>query len=372
MKNLLEKTFIGSLCLAVVMVFLAGCEYDTDGPLKPSSGDLSFDKDGFFYGAALDSGKTIHLLKDTLYVDLSYIWSFSNCALQSIKFGYSKQDSVLVFKPSIKIHATEEECASPYYRPDTTIKLVLDDELTSGVGEIRVKNDKDSIAASIKLRRGTFKSDTFQIYLDSAFLDKPRYPIRTKSEKDSKVVPTVLRVLDSLTPRYFFWRTIESTCAVRVDMCDDVVADTIYPSSWNINDTSLVPVHYACADSDLIYCVSGKWQDDSTKLGSLEKRQDTIWHYSTYYVEKIPRCASYNSFSVSNLLIGQTALFTRQLMVPDEDETFCGPASRDEWMVYNLSSNKMVLDTGSVRILDGVLKSWDEADVAPDTLISKD
>lgn len=375
MKNLPGKNVIRNLCAAfavLICALFAGCEYDSDGPLKPSSGNLSFDGSGFFNGATLDSGKTIHLLSDTLYVGLSYIWSYSNCALESIDLDESKEDSVLVIKPIIKIHATEEECAAPFYRPDTTLKVLLSKKETSGIGEIQVKNDDDSLLATINLRRGSFETDTFNIYMDSLFLDASSFPLRTNELKDSLEGPTILRVLDSLTPRVFYWRTLKSTCTVRVDMCGDVVADTVYPSSWDLDDTNLVPVHYACADSDSIYCVTGKWENDSTALGKLMERPDTIWYYSTYYTEKIPECATFSSFGVSNLYAGQTALFVRQIFLPDDDETFCGPASKEDWMVYNLSTNKMVLDTGSVQVIDSLFEIWNKADVAPDTLISEE
>jgi hypothetical protein len=178
-------------------------------------------------------------------------------------------------------------------------------------------------------------------------------------------------VLDSLTPRVFYWRTMKSVCTHRVDMCKKTVADTVYPTSWYINDTNLVPVHYACADSDSVYCINSKWENDSTELGKLQERPDTIWHYSTYYAEKIPKCGTFNQFTISNFTIGDRVRFIRELMTPDEDESFCGPASQEEWMVYNMSRNQMVLDTDSIAILDSLKKIWKKATVAPDTLKEK-
>ena len=155
-------------------------------------------------------------------------------------------------------------------------------------------------------------------------------------------------------------------------MCKSVVTDTLYPESWNINDTNLVPIHYACADSDLVYCINSKWENDSSALGKLQERPDTIWHYSTYYVEKIPDCVTFNSCSYTTVLVGQTVRFIRQQMVPDENEIYCGPASRRDWMIYNLSAGTMVLDGDSLTVVDSLIQQWKKASVAPESLMVKD
>ena len=362
---------LGLLWILFAVAFFAGCEKDSDGPMDVSKEDFSYDGEGFFAYARLDSGKTIHLSKDTLYLDMGKMWTFSNCALKSINLAYSKEDSVLWIAPSLSIHATAEDCAAPYYRPDTTLKLLLSSEQMSGIGVIKVKNDGDTLLDSIILRRGNLSKDTFNIYLDSSFVDVQAFPLRTKDKKNGKEYPTVLRVLDSLTPRVFYWRTMKSTCTHRVDMCKNTVADTIYPSSWNIEDTNLVPVHYACADSDSVYCINSKWTNDSTVLGSLQERPDTIWHYSTYYAEKIPECGAYSSFVINTFVVGSQARFIREMFTPDKDESFCGPNSKKDWMVYNLSTQKMVVDTDSTKVLDSLYKIWEKAAVAPDTSKTK-
>lgn len=364
--SLLKFFLVASLWLSVFL--FASCEKDTDGPLDVMSENFSYDGEGFFSSAELDSGKTIHLSKDTLFLEMGKMWTFSNCALESIKITYSKEDSILWLMPRLNIHATAEDCAAPYYRPDTVLRVTLSKEQMQGIGMIKVKNDADSVLDSILLRRGSFSKDTFYVYLDSSFADAHAYPLRTKDKKKGKEIPSVIRVLDSLTPRVFYWRTMKSVCTHRVDMCKKTIADTVYPTSWYINDTNLVPVHYACADSDSVYCINSKWENDSTELGKVQERPDTIWHYSTYYTEKIPKCGTFNQFSVSNYTIGDRVRFIRELMTPDKDESFCGPASQEEWVVYNMSKNQMVLDTGSVAILDSLKKIWKKATVAPDTL----
>ena len=360
---------IASIWLSLFL--LASCQKDTDGPLDVMNENFAYDSEGFFRAAELDSGKTIHLSQDTLFLMMGKMWTFSNCALESIKLIYSKEDSTLWFKPHISIHVTAEDCAAPYYRPDTVLKVLLSKEQMDGVNMIKVKNDADSLLDSILLRRGSLSKDTFSIYMDSSFADAHSYPLRTKDKKKGKEIPTMIRVLDSLTPRVFYWRTMKSVCKHRVDMCKKTVADTIYPTSWYVNDTNLVPVHYACADSDSVYCINNKWENDSTSLGKVQTRPDTIWHYSTYYAEKIPKCGTYSSFNVANYKVGSSVRFIRELMTPSKSETFCGPASQKEWMVYDLSKNKMVLDTGDVVILDSLKKIWKKAKVAPDTLKAK-
>lgn len=365
-----KKISVFAACVGLLF-FLVGCEYSSDGPLKPSSGNLVHDGQGFFLEAALDSNHFIHLASDTLFLGLQSIWSFSNCALKSIDVDYEKEGSVLWISPTINIHATEDECAAPLYRPDTVLKLNLDEEILDGVGQINVRNDNDDTLDTIVVRRGSFVTDTFRVYIDSLFANPRNYPLKTKETKKGEPIASVLAVLDSLTPRVFYWRTMKSTCTHRVDMCDDVVADTIYPTSWNINDTNLVPVHYSCADSSLIYCINTKWENDTASLGSLQERPDTIWSYSTYYVENIPECSTFDGFSSVSVTAGSTANFIRKMFVPGEEETFCGPSSSKKKMFYKLPG-RMVLDNDSVKVVDDLLSAWDKASVAPDTLIAKD
>lgn len=364
---------IAAVLLFVFAAVFFGCEKDSDGPISISNEIVEYEGQGFFLAAMLDSGRTIHLAQDTLFLTMSKIWSFSNCALKAIDIKYQKQDSVLTIAPVIDIKTTGEDCAAPYYRPDTVIRILMDEKLSDGIGMIKVKNDADSILDSIIVRRGIFKKDTFSIYMDSSFRVASNFPLRTKEKIRSKETPTILRVLDSLTSRKFYWKTMEANCTHRVDMCKSIVADTLYPTSWNINDTNLVPIHYACADSDSVYCINSKWENDSTALGKLQERPDTIWHYSTYFVEKIPDCSTYESFRIaSGYSVGQKVLFIRQLMEPSEKESYCGPASDKNWMIYDLGRDRMVLDSDSIAVVADLLKIWKDADVAPESLMVKD
>ena len=354
------------VCLLVSqLALLSSCAQDGDGPLDVMPNGQSVEGKGFFEGASLDSGKTIHLVSDTLYITLSKIWSFSNCSLTSIDLNYSFEDSVVVFAPTVNIKMNTEDCPSPMYRPDSTFKM-LTNGVSSNFAKIVVKNDVDSLLDSIMLRRGILELDTFRIFVDSAFADPMSLPLRTKES------PSVLRVLDSLTPQTFHWRTLRANCTMRVDKCDEVVADTIYPSSWSENDTALVPVRYACASSDSTYCLSSKWEYDSTALGKVMVRLDTVWHTSTYYVEKIPKCAMLNGFLYSGFTYGAKTTFVRELFVPDESERSCGPSTKVDWVAYRLDKNALVLesedDEESSVDIDSLYNIWKSATVANDTL----
>lgn len=371
-KKLNVFRIVLTVLASVLAVLLCSCEKSTDGPLSVSDSSAKFEDEGYFLSANLDSGATIHLADDTLYLAMGKIWSFNNCSLKDIQLNYTQEDSILWIAPVIKIRSNGEDCSAPYFRPDTVLKLNLESCLKDDISVVKVKNDTDSLLDSIMVRRGSFRKDTFEIYLDSIFNDVKHYPVRTSDKGDSAEKPTVLRMLDSLTPRVFYWRTMESTCTHRVDMCKSVVPDTLYPTTWNVNDTNLVPIHYACADSDSVYCINSKWENDSSALGKLQERPDTIWHYSTYYMEKVAKCGTYNSFAVRNYYIGSKAYVIRELMIPAERETHCGPSSTEDWMIYNLATWKLVTNTDSTALVDTVFAHWDKAEVAPESLVVKE
>lgn len=343
--------------------FFASCTQDGDGPLSVMPNGESVEGSGFFLAATLDSGKLIHLVSDTLYITLSKIWSFSDCSLKSINMHYGSEDSLFVISPEVNIKVNTEDCPSPMYRPDTVFKLMLGDVIPSEITKAVVKNDADSILDSIMLRRGKFVLDTFKIYIDSSFNDVTALPLRTKDS------PSILRVLDSLTPQKFYWRTLRAKCTMRVDMCDSVVADTLYPDSWNVNDTVLVPVRYSCASEDSVYCLESKWVYDSTALGKVQTRPDTIWHTSTYYVEEIPECGTMNRYTYYNFFLGGKVNFIRELLEPDESEMACGPSSKKDWVAYDLVTNVLVQDREDGISVDSLFNIWKSATVAPDTLL---
>lgn len=357
-----SRTLLIPFFLIFPLVFFASCAWDGDGPLDVMPNGQSVSGDGYFLGATLDSGKTVHLISDTLYITLSQIWSFSNCSLTSIDLDYTFEDSVLVFSPKVKIKVNTDDCPAPMFRPDSTFKRLTSEGISSNITKIVVKNDVDSLLDSIMLRRGKFVRDTFRIFVDSAFDDMSSLPLRTKNS------PSLLRVIDSITPQKILWRTLRAKCTMRVDKCDSVVTDTLYPTNWNINDTTLVPVHYACASADSVYCLDSKWEYDSTALGKVKERLDTVWHTSLYYIEKIPSCAMLNSINYTGFTLGGTATFARELFVPAENERSCGPSTKKDWVAFSFSTNSVLLASEDGTPVDSLYKIWKSADVARDTV----
>jgi hypothetical protein len=330
---------------------IQACTQDDDGAISLSSGDDSYFGEGFFRKAVLDSGARIHLASDTLFLQMGNLWTFSNCALKRIEIDKEKDGESLVLLPKIIIETSGEDCPAPYYHPDTVLALTFSEDDLKGISQIRVMNDEDSLLDTILLRRGHFELDTFEIFVDSLFDSVSALPLRTKKS------PSILKVLDSLTPRVFHWRAMKSNCELQVDICDSVVNDTIYPTSWSTTDTMLVPIRKACALGDSVYCVSTRWVNDSSSLGSVQKRADTLWHTSTYYVEEIPECASMNSFDMGAFTFGKKFTVVRELMIPDETETFCGPSATKDLFVFDITRNRLFPDSLDAESLSEIWKS---------------
>ena len=325
------------------------CTQDDDGPLSLSSGDETYFGMGFFRKAVLDSGARIHLASDTLFLQISNLWTFSNCALKSIEIDKETDGESLVLLPKIILETDGEDCPAPYYHPDTVLALTFQEADLQGVSQIRVMNDEDSLLDTILVRRGHFELDTFEIFVDSLFDSVSALPLRTKKS------PSILKVLDSLTPRVFYWRAMKSNCELQVDVCDSVVNDTILPSSWNISDTALVPIRKACALDDSVYCVNTRWVNDTSSLGEVQEYADTVWHTSLYYVEEIPECASMNSFTMGAFTLGKKFTVVRELMVPDESETFCGPSATKDLFIFDIGRNRFFPDSLDA---DSLAKIW--------------
>lgn len=350
-----------SLFMVLGLLLLVACTQDDDGPIDISNSNDVFAGDGFFLAAELDSGRQIHVASDTLFVGLDSIWSFSNCALKSIDMVPEWSDSILKLRPAIKFQTVVEDCASPMYRPDTVIKYLVDKRSLEGISQINIYNDLDSLLDTILVRHGSFSQDTFKIYVDSLFDSVKVLPLRTKG------VPSLLKVLDSLTPRVYHWRAMKSTCKFYMDKCGKTVPDTIFPKFWSLMDTALVPMRLRCADSTLTYCKSAGWENDSNALGAVQERLDTLWHTHLYYVEKIPECGavdiSSKLFSYTPYATKREMIVTRGLLSPDKSETFCGPSTQKDMFWYDLNYKRMVPDSVSMDSLRGI---WEKATVATD------
>ena len=148
-----------------------------------------------------------------------------------------------------------------------------------------------------------------------------------------------------------------------MDKCDKMVPDTLFPRSWSLTDTALVPLRQKCADSTLFYCKSAGWENDSNALGLVQERLDTIWHTHLYYVEKIPECGAVNSYESSAYGTLREMNVIRQLYTPSASETFCGPSTQKDMFWFDMSYGAMVPDSISMDSLRGV---WEKATVATD------
>lgn len=353
----MRKSFIIGIFVAVAaMLCVSACTRDDDGAIPVSAEDDSFVGTGFFRIAEFDSNSFIHLVSDTLYLRIDSLWSYSNCALKRIEIDTSHEGDALVFFPKIIIESDGKDCPSPFLHPDTVIKLLPPAEEFGDATVLRVRNDEGNVLDTVLLRRGKFELDTFAIYVDSLFDTVSSLPLRTKDS------PSVLKVLDSLNPRVFYWRAMESSCELRIDMCDSVVNDTLFPMAWSLTDTALVPIRKACASDDSTYCVANRWVNDSSAVGPVQERADTVWFTSLYYVEEIPECATMNSFRVAGYALGKNVNFIRELMVPDESESACGPSALKDVFIYDMGRNRVFPDSLDADSLYG---TWKSAKVAP-------
>lgn len=350
------------LALLLACTALVACTQSEDGPLNVSREKIELSRTGYYLRPTLDSGKSIHLVQDTLYLYLDSMWTYSNCALKRISYDKRREDSTYRIKPVLHLHQTVEDCPSPYYRPSYMLKLVFDEEELDGISRIIAENTFDSVFDTIAVRRGNMSMDTFEIYVDSLFASNDSLPLRTKGS------PSLLKVLDSITPLEFYWRPMKSKCKMKITDCDSLVSDTLFPDKWELNDTLLVPVRQACADSDDVYCMSSYWENDSNSLGSVRIHRDTTWHTSRFLVESVPACATYDRYSYRTFSVGYTGTFIRELFSPDSSETACGPLSRDSWIALRLLSNGAVMldsETDSLGTAEKLYKAWKKAKVAP-------
>jgi len=356
-----SKFFLVLVLFAMLtaLAVVSACTQSEDGPLEVSLEKVEFARDGYYLRPLLDSGKSIHLVQDTLYLYMDSVWTYSNCALKSISLDRRKEDTTYRIKPLLHLHPTEDDCPSPFYRPSMTRSIVFDEEELEGITQIVAANTYDSVFDTIAVRRGSISRDTFEIYVDSIFNNKDSLPLRTKGS------PSLLKVLDSITPQEFYWRPMKSKCRMKITDCDTLVTDTLFPKEWKLNDTLLVPVRLACADSDETYCMSSYWENDSSALGDVHVHRDTVWNTSVYIVESVPACATYDRYEIKNMLVGYKGTFIRELFSPDSSETACGPLTRDRWMALRVPGGKMVIDNDSLVIADSLYKAWKKAKVAP-------
>jgi hypothetical protein len=77
-----------------------------------------------------------------------------------------------------------------------------------------------------------------------------------------------------------------------------------------------------------------------------------------------------SAFNYTGLNLGRTAIFGRELFVPDESERSCGPSTKKDWLVYSFSTNSVLLESEDETPIDSLYKIWKSATVAPDALVA--
>lgn len=353
------RLIIVALAMLAVVLAIPACTQSEDGPLNITNEEVEFARTGYFLRPQLDSGKSIYLVGDTLHLKMDSAWTYSNCALRSITYDTSTVDSFFKLKPILNLKSNPGDCSSPYYRKDLSSRLILTESVLGGVTQIVVSNTFDSVFDTINVRRGSISLDTFKIFVDSMFNMHDSLPLRTKGS------PSLLKVLDSITPLSFYWRSMKSKCEMKISDCDSTVSDTLFPKQWTLGDTLLIPVRTACADSDEVYCAASYWVNDSSSLGPVLEHRDTSWNTSMYLVEKMPDCGTYDRYNYKLMQVGYTGVFIRELFTPNENDISCGPLTREKWMAISLSSGKIVQDNDSLEIAEKLYKEWKKAKVAP-------
>ena len=306
------------ILLILASLFIFACSQSDDGPMSVYPDSFAVGGYGYMLYAQLDSGNRFHIQGDSITLAMDSMWTFGNCFLKEIELypSYS-DDTVLTITVKLALGNTgTTDCPQPLFRPDTVLHLpFLEEWKEKNVREIRIEGNAhnefypenpDTAAAayrtlkdSILIRQGKFRSESISVYLDTAFSDPYTYPRRTSS---------------------------------------DTAADS------------------------LVYCLSANWENDSTSLSdSTFDYLDTTWFSSKYFLEKIPKCASvdHGSFTGS---AAYGRYFTTQfiLFVPVSGEKSCGPAAHSNWFIYNLSSQKEVLDSARA---DTLLSAWKKASV---------
>jgi hypothetical protein len=69
-----------------------------------------------------------------------------------------------------------------------------------------------------------------------------------------------------------------------------------------------------------------------------------------------------NSFRVAGYALGKSVNFIRELMVPDESESACGPSALKDVFIYDMGRNRVFPDSLDADSLYG---TWKSAKVAP-------
>jgi len=220
---------------------------------------------------------------------------------------------------------------------------------------------------SIRLRYGSNVDTNFSFLFDSTFANPHLLPLVVGQG------PWVVRMLRNMTPDSSYWHYQIQQCS-RVRSSCATVSDTIWPTTFTVGDTLLVPVRLRCENDSTHteYCAPSNWLVDSSEVGGRGSRPDTTWTTGTYYVEKIPSCATVNREQINtykSLSTGGAVDFWREIFLPSASETRCGipwfrlaedgtllrmdvaGTSLQYWYAFDLDAKRVVLDTALIDSL---------------------
>lgn len=341
------------LIFVSLIALLVACTQSDDGPISIYPDGLSGEARGYLLQASLDSSRRIHLRSDSLPVALDSIWTLANCFLKDLQLIQSVQDTILHLQPNVLLELNGKDCATPEYRPDTTVYLYPNDSWNN-VREIRIYDSDRNLEDSIALRSGKFIQDSIDVYVDSTFSDFYSLPRKTSK------MPGILRTIDSLKERTFYWRPLPSRCAYIIDTCE-TVPDTIYPRAWSLRDTNLVPIRMQCKDSLERYCLARDWVNDTAKAGGVQTRLDTLWYPSWYLIFKMPRCGAVNKSFYGAVSPRSHFKAVQELFAPASDNE-CYSNNSSEITVYHLNVGDIAENQ------DSILSIYNTAPVGRDTL----
>ncbi|HSQ40741.1 MAG TPA: hypothetical protein VLM37_00515 [Fibrobacteraceae bacterium] len=365
-------------------VLLMACTWSGDGPMEATDGDLS--GWGFYLAGELDSGRRVHAAGDTLLVELDSLWLVSVCYLDSVGVRVGTVDSALTLEFVLHLsYDPDANCAASDLATDSLFRLLPDsswlsmdrmllygaeadqamDTLSDSLGHSLASLDSagryGALLDTIWLRDGTNEDTTFYIELDSNFTDYHLFPL---VNGDS---PWVVRYLHSYTAGSDYWRYYTQTCAEPRTTCT-LVSDTSWPDDYIFEDTTDAYLRWICEGdtTGTEYCLTKNWETDTSVAETYGATPDTVWTWSTYFVESTPSCAFLNREKIksySSSTSGGKVKFWRELFIPSANEERCGPpqlgfsargSALEEWNLYDLDDSILVVDTA---LADSILEA---------------
>lgn len=384
------RIFLFLFCASLAAAFMMGCTQDGDGPMDAWDSGVVYQGQGFYLEGILDSGRRVHARTDSLSVELDSLWLISRCYLRHVDYFESNQDSqtFLAFRLWLQTDPASE-CPSSPLGGDTLVVIPpsaawKNSSLLFLRGAIdSVAIDEDSVPRrsplsdaerfgsnvdSIWILDGMNQDSVFFFTFDSNFSNRKKLPRKVGKG------PWVVRFLHPPQYGMNFWVISPEKCKASRSRCT-LVPDTLWPTlAFNdtaaesaVYDTNLVSLRQRCkGDSTALeYCAARDWVRDSSKALSYGQAPDTMWSWSTFFVERIPQCAVLNRDTLHSYLSsegGGSARFWRELFIPALPQAGCGiPWTKvvdsvaipiefggtllEDWLVYSLDAQAIVIDT---------------------------